>query len=62
MDFDHAGERIGDFNNTIGDWVPLGVVAASIVERQAAHLARRAGITPELALALVPFVYGEGTR
>ena len=59
LDFDHAGERIDDFNNTIGEWVPLGKVAAAIVQRQAYHLSRRTGITPALALALAPLVYGE---
>lgn len=59
---DFAGEQIDNFNSTIGDWTPIGIVAASIVERQAWHLARRTGITPALALALAPFVYGEGAR
>ena len=62
FDCDFAGEQIDNFNSTIGDWTPIGIVAASIVERQAWHLARRTGITPALALALAPFVYGEGAR
>lgn len=52
LNCDYAGGQIVNFNTTIGEWIPLGKVAAAIVERQAYHLSRRVGVKPEMALTL----------
>jgi hypothetical protein len=57
--FERLGGVLGSKNNTLADWTPLGDAASCVLLRQVEHVITRCRVSPTMARALAPRVYGE---